>query len=256
MSRAARRDVERLGDLEHEVGRAELPAFGELRGRGQVLRVAFGGAGLGPVGDRLDLGVAQAAVIVERAEAGLGLPGGHPAALGDLREEARPLGGILVGQQRERPDLARPMAAGAVLPEDRRDVLVVGRALGPGRPRAQNPGQRKDTQESLRHERNSSNKRMLFDPPADHRPKPENHGFGTAGSPAGGLAPARALDSTVIVPLAWATVSPAGLASSLLTTTDHRDEVHSLGVHVVSLFAGHRVGAILDELPGDDALRP
>ncbi len=96
---ATSRDTKWFGNLEHQVGRAELPAVRELGSRGQILRIAFGGIGLDPVGNLPNLLIAQAPLVVERAEARLGLPGRHPTAFGDLGEEARPLGGVPVGQE-------------------------------------------------------------------------------------------------------------------------------------------------------------
>ena len=64
------------------------------------------------------------------ADAGVGLPGGHPPVLGHRGDVVGPLAGLLVGLQRERADLARAVALLAVLLEDRGDVPGVGR---PGR---------------------------------------------------------------------------------------------------------------------------
>ena len=61
------------------------------------------------------------------------LPRGHEALLGNLVNLAGPFEGVPIGEQAERGHLARPMAARAVLPQKRCDVLVVSYLLGTGR---------------------------------------------------------------------------------------------------------------------------
>ena len=58
-----------------------------------------------------------------------------------------------------------------------------------------------------------------------------------------------------MLPLAWATTTPAALASSLLTTTDQWADRHSRD-WARTLFAGDRVCSVLDEVAGDDSFRP
>ena len=48
---AAGGERERLGDLNDEIGRAQLPAFGESGRRGSDCRIAFRRAGANPFGD-------------------------------------------------------------------------------------------------------------------------------------------------------------------------------------------------------------
>ncbi len=130
--RAAGVDGVGLGHLEDQVGRAGLPAVGELRGGRELLCVPLRRAGLDPVGDGLQLGVGEPPGVEELAETGFRLPRGHLAGLGDLLEEVGSLGGVFISQERKRTHLARPVATRAVLPEDRRDVLRIRRLLGPG----------------------------------------------------------------------------------------------------------------------------
>jgi hypothetical protein len=114
---------ERFGELEDNVGLAHGPAFGELGEGREVVGVTLGRAGGGPGFDELDLGVGEAAVGFELAVAGLGLPGGHGARVGDLRDLLGALADVLVGRERERRDLAGVVTAGAVVPDDGGDVF-------------------------------------------------------------------------------------------------------------------------------------
>ena len=103
MSRAAGRDSERLGDFEHQVGLTELPTFGELWLRRQVRGIAFGRSGLGPLVDSINLRVGQTAFIVKCAKPRFRLPGRHSSTLDNLRQEARPLGGVFVSRSGNGP---------------------------------------------------------------------------------------------------------------------------------------------------------
>ncbi len=151
---SVRGDWEGLGNLEHQVGRTELPPFGEFRRRRQVLRVTLRRPGLGPVGDPADLLLRQPTLVVERAKIRLGLPRGHPPASRHLGQETRSLRRIAVCQERERPDLARPMAARTLLPKDGSDIPVVGRSRRPNRPRC-DQDQRVHSYSQAVHQQNS-----------------------------------------------------------------------------------------------------
>ena len=110
--------------LEDEVGLAELPAAREGRRRRQVGGVAARRAGADPRDDGVDVLLRQAAVVAHlHAVCGSAPHGGISRAttlsLIDRAHGPR----RLVREERHRPDLARPMAAHAVLVEDRRDVL-------------------------------------------------------------------------------------------------------------------------------------
>ena len=94
--------------------------------RRQILRVALGRAGVDPARDRRLLRVGQAALVREVADRRIGMPRRHDAGLDRVGNRARPRPRILVGEQRHRRDLARPMTGGAVGKEDRRDVIKGG----------------------------------------------------------------------------------------------------------------------------------
>ncbi len=115
--------------LEDDVRLADPPAVRILGTSRQILRVAFGGAGLDPPRNRALLIIREAPCIGEMADGRIGMPRRHRALRHLRRDGARPGARVLVGEQRHRRDLARPMADGAVLEEDRRDVLVE-RGLG------------------------------------------------------------------------------------------------------------------------------
>ena len=130
MSRRLRRNRVRLGHFQDQIGLAQLPAFGEFGLRRQVTGIPFFRAWLGPFGDRGDLVIAQPTDIASFAEVRIGLPRGHAARGSDVMNEIGPLGRILVFQQRERPNLARSMARGEVLEQDRSNVLGIGNLVG------------------------------------------------------------------------------------------------------------------------------
>ena len=117
-------ELERLRHRDHQVRLAELPAFGEFGERGEFLRIALRHPGVDPLLDRRDLVVGEPVLSDEIAVPGRGVPGRHVAALGDGGDQRAALLHILVGQQRERPRLARPMARRAVVEHDRRDVFA------------------------------------------------------------------------------------------------------------------------------------
>ena len=71
----------------------------------------------------------QAAVVGEMAKARVGVPRGHPVIGDDLGDRRRPPVGLLVGQERERRNLALPMARRAAGMKDRRDMLGIGHDL-------------------------------------------------------------------------------------------------------------------------------
>ena len=103
----------------------------KVGGTGLSFGVALGRAVHGPIADGRDLLFGQPAFIQEIAVAGSRFPRRHHAGLRDGRDLLGALGGVLIGQQRERRHLARAMAVGAVLIEDRRDVAIEsGRGAG------------------------------------------------------------------------------------------------------------------------------
>src|SRR5262249_33584571 len=133
LSGRRQREVVRRGD--HQIGLPELPALrhrGKRRTRG---RITLGRAALNPLPNQLDLIVAQTALVIEVAVAWLGEPWRHRAAgnrleyLASLRANRGVLehaeGGARKANwiRRTRRVIDRPMTRGAVLIENRRDVV-------------------------------------------------------------------------------------------------------------------------------------
>ena len=123
--RPVRRENVGLAKRDHVIGRAKLPPGAPLGGGGTIGRRPFWRAILHPTLDALNLGFRQRMLVSERpAMSGLGLPRGHHAAAGELRDQAgAPLrGGIR--EQLEGRRSARPVARGAAREQDRGDVGV------------------------------------------------------------------------------------------------------------------------------------
>ena len=117
-------------------------------GGGSVGQVAVRGAVVDPGADQLLLLGRQPAVVGEVAVLRVGVPRRHPPVLDHLGDHVGPAGRLLVLGQRERPDLAGPMALDAAAVEDRGDVLgerdraVRGRLLRPADQAAGDVGRR------------------------------------------------------------------------------------------------------------------
>ncbi len=79
---------ERAGGFEDHVGRSQLPAIGEMRGRWLLSGRAFRRALGDPFGDAGDLRVTEPPLVHKIAVAGSGQPGRHLAAAGDNRNFA------------------------------------------------------------------------------------------------------------------------------------------------------------------------
>ena len=111
-------------------------SFGKTGGRRQVGGIAARRAGVGPRGDRRDLGVAQRRVVLELLDAhvALDVPGRHDAVGHARLDGPRPRPHVLVGHQRHRRVGAGPMARLARPLENRRDVLGVGDRHSAGEP--------------------------------------------------------------------------------------------------------------------------
>ena len=132
---------ERLEHREDQIGLADGPALGELGHLGQVGVVAARRSAVDPRRDQVDLVLRQAHVVLVGAHAGIGAPRGH-LARDDLRlDGARPGADVVVGDQRHRREVVRPVAGHAALVEDRRHVGGERRdplrRLGTGRHRPQ-----------------------------------------------------------------------------------------------------------------------
>ncbi len=120
-----------LGDLEDGIGGADGPPFRELLGGGERLGIAQGAPLVDPGEERGPLARGQAPVVLEVPVAWVGVPGGHPAVVHHLADGRGVAAGVVVGPQRERADLARPVARLALLLDDPRRR----RRTSPGRPR-------------------------------------------------------------------------------------------------------------------------
>jgi hypothetical protein len=112
--------------LEDEVRGAELPALGKHRHLRQVPGVALGRSRIRPGGERFDVLVTQSPGVMEFTKARLGVPGWHPPTAGDVLEELRSFGSVLIRQQRERPNLTWTMTVGTVLPQNGSYILIEG----------------------------------------------------------------------------------------------------------------------------------
>ena len=118
--------------LEHQIGLADQPAVAHHLPQGNRRRVgdffARRHAGMHPGNQRVPLGVRHFAVIDEIVVSTRRVPRRH-RLIADNFGQRRPLFfRLLVGQKRKRGLGPRLMALHAVLPQDRRDVLVVGQA--------------------------------------------------------------------------------------------------------------------------------
>jgi hypothetical protein len=137
-------DLVRFGRLQHEVGRAELPAAGGWRRCGRVGRIAFGRAALSPLRNQRDLVVAEPPFAGEHGGTWLGQPRWHGAPLHRRRDLARVAPSRVVVEHAERRPrdanrivigrcgarrghvIDRAMTAGAVVEQDWRDVAAEG----------------------------------------------------------------------------------------------------------------------------------
>ena len=116
------RDVIGLGHLEDDVGLADRPAFGKRPWAAAGPWVAQRRALIDPGQQRRPLLGREAAVVAEMAVPRVRVPGRHAPLVDHLADHRRMLARIVVSQQRERPDLAGPVAALALVLDDPRDV--------------------------------------------------------------------------------------------------------------------------------------
>ena len=126
------RHVEGGGHFENQVRCAQLPAVRELRQCRQFRQVAARHARLQPAGDDVDLIVGEPPFVGEVAEPMRGVPRRHVSRPRHLHDQLGALRDVLVPDQRERRDFARPMTRHAVGVQDRRDGRAEGRRLFSG----------------------------------------------------------------------------------------------------------------------------
>ena len=120
---AGRADGHLLGHGQHQVRLAELPALDEFPRRWGVLGIALRNAAVRPGRQRGHVLVGHVTLVVE-GHALDRLPGRHLSALGVVFNVRGPVDGLLIGHERERGDLAGPMALLAVLLQDRLHVAM------------------------------------------------------------------------------------------------------------------------------------
>ena len=123
--RALRRHVEGLRHLDDDVG-LDVPAVLEHDRRRSVLGIARRRPGVHPRRDRLDVPLAETTFVGEVAVRGICEPRRHLLLHDGGLDRLRPRPRRLVGEQRHRRHLARPVTALAVGLEHGEDVFVEG----------------------------------------------------------------------------------------------------------------------------------
>ena len=99
------------------------------RGLRQIARIAFRRPAIGPFHDGVDLRGAQAHGVGEPAVVRIGKPGRHLSVDDGVLDLGRTSAHVPIGQQRERAGFTGTMADLAILLDDWRDVLRVGRDI-------------------------------------------------------------------------------------------------------------------------------
>ena len=143
------RHGERLRGRQLHVGIARAPARGEHRSGQAQAAIAFGRPGGGPPANELDLLVGEAPFALEMAHPRLRLPRRHVPLLDRRGDQIRAPRRVLVGQQRERRDLARPVAGRAMRAQNGRDVGMKSGGRGKCRKRCKGNGDRGEFHRSL-----------------------------------------------------------------------------------------------------------
>ncbi len=104
----------------------EQPAFGKLRGRRQLGRIAFGTTGVDPRVDQIFFAIGEDVLIGELAVSGIGVPRRHPLVTDDFRDHLAPAGHFIVLRHGEGTDFTRPMAGHAAFIEEPRNLVRIG----------------------------------------------------------------------------------------------------------------------------------
>ena len=133
IDRPGRLHFEGLGNREDDVRLRNAPALGKSGRRGRILGIAFGRAGLNPVGDRLLLLGSETAVVGKVAILRIGVPGGHAPLAHDLIDGVGPANRFLVRGERERADFSGPVALDAMLVKNPGDIFREGHRSRGGR---------------------------------------------------------------------------------------------------------------------------
>ena len=124
---------ERLGRLQHEIGRAELPAVAKSRHARSPPRFAFWSARTRPGLQRRDLTVGKALFAGKSHVSGLGQPGRHVASSGDAGDLPGTPAGVAVADERKGTCASRVVTGHAVLVEDWRHIARKRRLLARNR---------------------------------------------------------------------------------------------------------------------------
>ena len=118
----------KLGDGQHHV-RLDMPAFGEHRGRRQILRIALPRAGPDPGVNGRDLLVGQPRIVAEIPHLGISMPGRHLALHYRITNRAGPHASFLVGHERHGRDVVGAVADHAIFEQDWSHIPVEGDLL-------------------------------------------------------------------------------------------------------------------------------
>jgi len=102
---------------------AQFPAAGETRQLRQTPGIAFLVTLTLPRGQGGNLAVGQTTFITKSGVAHLGTPGRHVTAFRKFHNLLAAFPCVFVGQERERRNLAWPMATRTILKQDRRDMF-------------------------------------------------------------------------------------------------------------------------------------
>jgi len=125
-------DSERLRNGVDHVGRTEIQSESNWHSGGASRGVAFRTTGLVPGEQSRDLGVGKHPGITERIALSRGGGPGRHAVIGrEARDVGGPFSRLLVDQERERCNLARPVAVLAMLLKNRSDIAVIRRRRAP-----------------------------------------------------------------------------------------------------------------------------
>ena len=121
---------ERLGHAQHQVGLANLAVVGVRRQPGVVGGVALRHAVRHPSADEVLLGLGQKPLATQGTVVVVRRPRRHVARLGDVLDEVAVGRNLSIRGERHRPNLPHPVALGALVVNDGRDVRMERDALG------------------------------------------------------------------------------------------------------------------------------
>ena len=116
----------RLWQFKNDVRSADRPPFRERSRRRKFRGIAEGGSLFEPGQERPTFGGGKTAVILEVAESGVGMPGGHSPFFDNLADHRGMLADIVIAQQGKWGDFAGPVAVLTLVLNDRRHVFGIG----------------------------------------------------------------------------------------------------------------------------------